>query len=181
MTDVLVYHARDYRDITGDPLYDPNRHTRVQRLYWHARRHAAVRRAGRRRAGRSCGSSRPTRRRAFVRHYEYVAAGGRATCASSPTRSSASCPGLAGDGTESLQSVNFPDRYVRVAGGTVRIDPVEPRPGVRRAGQLPPDPASSGGVSLQVATDRGDYLQHDRGALTVGGTAGRRSSTFTLT
>ncbi|MCY1142605.1 glycoside hydrolase family 43 protein [Actinoplanes sp. Pm04-4] len=34
-TDVLVYHARDYRDITGDPLYDPNRHARVQRLYWH--------------------------------------------------------------------------------------------------------------------------------------------------
>jgi len=28
--DMLVYHARDYRDITGDPLFDPNRHTRVQ-------------------------------------------------------------------------------------------------------------------------------------------------------
>ncbi|MDI5939394.1 alpha-N-arabinofuranosidase, partial [Micromonospora sp. DH15] len=27
-------YDRDYRDITGDPLYDPNRHTRVQRLYW---------------------------------------------------------------------------------------------------------------------------------------------------
>nr|WP_296068478.1 glycoside hydrolase family 43 protein [uncultured Actinoplanes sp.] len=34
-TTVLVYHARDYRDISGDPLYDPNRHTRIQRLYWH--------------------------------------------------------------------------------------------------------------------------------------------------
>src|SRR3954452_5137127 len=32
--DVLIYHGRDYRDIVGDPLYDPNRHTRVQRLYW---------------------------------------------------------------------------------------------------------------------------------------------------
>jgi GH43 family beta-xylosidase len=32
--DVLVYHARSYRNITGDPLYDPNRHARVQRLYW---------------------------------------------------------------------------------------------------------------------------------------------------
>lgn len=28
--DMLVYHARDYRDIKGDPLFDPNRHTRVQ-------------------------------------------------------------------------------------------------------------------------------------------------------
>ena len=28
--DMMVYHARDYRVITGDPLFDPNRHTRVQ-------------------------------------------------------------------------------------------------------------------------------------------------------
>ncbi|WP_240504590.1 family 43 glycosylhydrolase [Tsuneonella mangrovi] len=28
--DLLVYHARSYKDIVGDPLYDPNRHTRVQ-------------------------------------------------------------------------------------------------------------------------------------------------------
>ena len=27
---MIVYHARDYRDIVGDPLYDPNRHARVQ-------------------------------------------------------------------------------------------------------------------------------------------------------
>jgi len=35
-TDVLVYHARQYKDITGDPLNDPNRHTRVQTLGWKA-------------------------------------------------------------------------------------------------------------------------------------------------
>jgi GH43 family beta-xylosidase len=28
--DMLVYHARDYEFIKGDPLFDPNRHTRVQ-------------------------------------------------------------------------------------------------------------------------------------------------------
>ncbi|SFR82301.1 Beta-xylosidase, GH43 family [Sphingomonas jatrophae] len=28
--DMLVYHARDYKEIKGDPLFDPNRHTRVQ-------------------------------------------------------------------------------------------------------------------------------------------------------
>lgn len=28
--DVLVYHARTYRDIVGDPLHDPNRDTRAQ-------------------------------------------------------------------------------------------------------------------------------------------------------
>ena len=35
-SDVLVYHDRSYRDIAGDPLNDPNRRTRVQKLYWNA-------------------------------------------------------------------------------------------------------------------------------------------------
>lgn len=29
-SDMLVFHARDYEKITGDPLFDPNRHTRIQ-------------------------------------------------------------------------------------------------------------------------------------------------------
>lgn len=33
--DVIVNHARNYKEITGDRLYDPNRHTRVQPLNWH--------------------------------------------------------------------------------------------------------------------------------------------------
>jgi len=33
-TDILVYHARGYRDIKGDPLHDPNRHTRAQVIAW---------------------------------------------------------------------------------------------------------------------------------------------------
>lgn len=32
--DVLVYHGRNYKEIVGDPLYDPNRHTRVQLIQW---------------------------------------------------------------------------------------------------------------------------------------------------
>ncbi|MDV3459124.1 glycoside hydrolase family 43 protein [Sphingomonas sp. HF-S4] len=28
--DLLVYHGRDYREIKGNPLFDPNRHARVQ-------------------------------------------------------------------------------------------------------------------------------------------------------
>lgn len=35
-TDVLVFHARDYKDIKGDPLYDPNRHTMATRIEWAA-------------------------------------------------------------------------------------------------------------------------------------------------
>ncbi|WP_445192898.1 family 43 glycosylhydrolase [Sphingomonas sp. Tas61C01] len=34
--DVLVYHGRDYKAIKGDPLFDPNRDTRIQRIYYNA-------------------------------------------------------------------------------------------------------------------------------------------------
>ncbi|MGO4746050.1 glycoside hydrolase family 43 protein [Serratia quinivorans] len=32
--DLLVYHARNYTEIEGDPLYDPNRHARIKSLDW---------------------------------------------------------------------------------------------------------------------------------------------------
>lgn len=32
--DVLVYHARNYTEIEGDPLWDPNRHTRLKNFRW---------------------------------------------------------------------------------------------------------------------------------------------------
>jgi len=33
-TDLIVYHARTYRDIQGDPLRDPNRHIWIQPIRW---------------------------------------------------------------------------------------------------------------------------------------------------
>jgi GH43 family beta-xylosidase len=36
VTDLLVYHARTYTEIQGDPLWDPNRHTFVKPLKWDA-------------------------------------------------------------------------------------------------------------------------------------------------
>ena len=35
-TDLLVYHARSYRETQGDPLHDLNRHTRIQPFRWRA-------------------------------------------------------------------------------------------------------------------------------------------------
>lgn len=32
--DVIIYHARTYTEIEGDPLYDPNRHARAQVFTW---------------------------------------------------------------------------------------------------------------------------------------------------
>ena len=34
--DVIVYHARPYKEIEGNPLYDPNRHARAQTFGWNA-------------------------------------------------------------------------------------------------------------------------------------------------
>lgn len=33
-TDLMVYHARNYKELQGSPLTDPNRHTRVRVLKW---------------------------------------------------------------------------------------------------------------------------------------------------
>jgi GH43 family beta-xylosidase len=32
--DILIYHARNYKELQGSPLSDPNRHARAQRLNW---------------------------------------------------------------------------------------------------------------------------------------------------
>ncbi len=34
--DILVYHARNYTEIEGDPLWDPNRHTRIKTFRWNS-------------------------------------------------------------------------------------------------------------------------------------------------
>ena len=178
-TDVLVYHARDYKDITGDPLYDPNRHTRVQKLYWHA--------DGTPLFGVPVGSGGPIVRlspgdttNAFVRHFEYTLRvdSGVRELADSQFRF---VPGFAGTGTESIQSVNFPDRYVRVDGSTVRIDPFEGGTSYAAATSFRRVPGLSGnkGVSIQLAGNPDVYLRHDKGRLTIGPASGART-TFVL-
>lgn len=34
MEDIMIYHARQYDEISGDPLYDPNRHTYRMKVAW---------------------------------------------------------------------------------------------------------------------------------------------------
>lgn len=34
LEDLMIYHARNYKEITGNPLYDPNRHTFCQAFKW---------------------------------------------------------------------------------------------------------------------------------------------------
>ncbi|RKN34028.1 family 43 glycosylhydrolase [Micromonospora musae] len=178
-TDVLVYHARDYRDIVGDPLYDPNRHARAQRLYWHP--------DGTPLFGVPVGRGGPIVRLSpadapstFVRHHTY------ALRVDPRVRELADSqfrfvPGFAGGGTVSLQSVNFPDRYWRVDGTSLRIEPVQEGDGfgAQASFRRVPGLANSNAVSLELSDRRGSYVNHDRGALTVG-RASRAKSTFWL-
>ena len=177
VTDVMVYHARDYRDIVGDPLYDPNRHARAQRLYWHP--------DGTPLFGVPVGVGGPIVRlspadsaTSFVRHFAYdlrVDADVR-ELGDSQFRF---VPGHSGGGTVSLQSVNFPDRFVRVTSAGVRIEPVEAGSSTYAAEasfRREPGLASPKGVSLQSVSAPGSYLRHDKGRLVVGPPSGSKST-----
>jgi GH43 family beta-xylosidase len=179
VTDVMVYHARDYKDIVGDPLYDPNRHARAQRLYWHP--------DGTPLFGVPVGVGGPIVRlspadsaTSFVRHFAYdlrVDADVR-ELADSQFRF---VPGHSGDGTVSLQSVNFPDRFVRVTSTGLRIDPVEAgssRYAAEASFRREPGLASPKGVSLQSVSAPGSYVRHDKGRLVVGSASGSKSTFF---
>ncbi|WP_329790774.1 family 43 glycosylhydrolase [Lentzea sp. DG1S-22] len=181
-TDVLVYHARDYRDITGDPLFDPNRHTRVQRLHWNA--------DGTPSFGVPVGRGGPIVRLSpsdapalVVRHYEYRLRvdGNVRDVADSQFRF---VPGFLGAGTVALQSVNFPDRYVRASSDTITIDPFEDTDAYGRAASFVRLPGLSdrSAVSLRAGTDT--YLAHDNGRLVLSRPGAdrdaRRRATFRL-
>ena len=34
VTDYCIYHGREYGEIDGNPLYDPNRHTMIMKVRW---------------------------------------------------------------------------------------------------------------------------------------------------
>ena len=36
VTDLMIYHSRDYETLRGTPLTDPNRHARARVIYWDA-------------------------------------------------------------------------------------------------------------------------------------------------
>ncbi|MFI7540405.1 family 43 glycosylhydrolase [Actinoplanes sp. NPDC049599] len=155
-TDVMVYHARDYRDITGDPLYDPNRHTRVQRLYWHP--------DGTPLFGVPVGAGGPIVRLSPAdAPGRFVTRDGAALAVRPPDHAPATTQFrfVAGaGGGEHLQSVDFPDRHVRVVDSTVRVEAGAPA-ALRRV------PAGRG-VRLQLADDPTRYLRHQDGAVVTG-------------
>ena len=183
-SDVLVYHARDYRDITGDPLFDPNRHTRVQKLYWNE--------DGTPSFGVPVGKGGTIIRLSpldapnlVVRHAEFRLRvdGNVREVADSWFRF---VPGNLGNGTVSIQSVNFPNHYVRVAEGVLRVEPFVDADDYGRATSFVRlrGLVDRSAVSFRLLDDSRAYISHDNGRLVVaqpgGGRAERERATFRI-
>ncbi|WP_447007414.1 family 43 glycosylhydrolase [Saccharothrix isguenensis] len=182
-SDILVYHDRNYRDISGDPLRDPNRRTRVQKVYWNAdgTPNFGIPVADGVTPVRLKSHNFPDR---FVRHWEYRA---RVEANVNPLADSQFrvVPGLNGSGTVSLESTNFPGYYLRHrnyefwverndGSATFRADASF----FRRSGL-----ASSSGVSFESQNFPGQYLRHNGtnvNLTTASDTVARADATFVL-
>ncbi|MEV6590080.1 family 43 glycosylhydrolase [Streptomyces acidicola] len=159
-SDVLVYHDRSYKDISGDPLNDPNRRTRVQKLYWKAdgTPDFGIPVADGLTPVRLSSYNFPDR---FIRHWEYRA---RVEASVSPLADSQFrvVTGLAGNGTVSLESANFPGYYLRHKNFEVWVEKDDGTAQFRgdasftaRAGL-----ADSAGVSYESSNYPGRYIRH---------------------
>ncbi|GHA46158.1 hypothetical protein GCM10010372_52630 [Streptomyces tauricus] len=161
-SDVLVYHDRNYKDISGDPLNDPNRRTRYQKLYWNAdgTPNFGIPVADGVTPVRFSSYNFPDR---FIRHWEY-----RAKIEPNVTNLADSqfrvVTGLAGTGTVSLESANFPGYYLRHrSDGAVWVDKSDGSTAFkadasfyRRAGLAD----AAAGVSFESYNLAGSYLRH---------------------
>lgn len=174
--DVLVFHGRDYKAIQGDPLFDPNRHTRAQRLYYHP--------DGTPDFGVPVGAGEiPDRFAPLDRPGAYLRLdGARPTVGDGPlaTTQFRQKPGPAG--TVLLEPILRPGHVLRgAAGGEVALaaasdDPA--RSGFRRVRGL-----AGRGVSFAALESGRGYLRHQDGVVTVGpakDAAGRASATFVV-
>ncbi|MEU3167587.1 family 43 glycosylhydrolase [Streptosporangium sp. NPDC006930] len=183
-SDILVYHDRNYRDISGDPLNDPNRRTRLQKVHWKA--------DGTPDFGipvsdgispvRLKSYDQPDR---FVRHWEYRARidANVAPLADSQFRI---VPGLNGGTTVSLESTNFPGYYLRHRNHQAWVERNDgsaifraDATFTRRAGL-----ADGSAVSLESVNFPGYYLRHRDLQMWVerddGSATFRAGATFTL-
>ena len=166
-SDILVYHDRSYQNISGDPLADPNRRTRVQKLYWNA--------DGTPNFGIPIPDGiSPVRLRSynfpdrFVRHWEY-----RAKIEPDVTNLADSqfriVPGLAGSGTVSLESTNFPGYYLRHRNSQVWVDRSDGSTLFKNDASFNvPASRSSSAVSYESLNVAGQYVKHYNYLLVLG-------------
>ena len=178
--DLLVYHGRDYEKITGDPLFDPNRHTRIQRLYYHA--------DGTPDFGVPVGNgelpdrfSPADRRDAYLRHEGPLLVVGSGPLPTSQFRQK---QGLAGSGTVSLEPILARGSFLRrMPGGEIVVARSDGSPGFARDASFRRLPGLAGGpgVSFAALDGAGGYIRHVGGAVRVAparSAAERAAATF---
>jgi hypothetical protein len=174
--DVLVYHARSYRNIVGDPLYDPNRHARVQRLYWNA--------DGTPNFGVPVGDGElPLRLEPASASGTFLAHDGvTVTAASSPALGASQfrlAPGYAKKNSVVIEPVLTKGRYLRVQGSAVSIASTEGSSSafLQRGGL-----SDAAGTSFESVDVPGSYLVLRDGALVLAkvGKNERAAATFFL-
>ncbi|KFA51557.1 hypothetical protein S40293_03914 [Stachybotrys chartarum IBT 40293] len=115
LSDLIVYHDRGYRDIVGDPLNNPDRRTRVQKLYWRA--------DGTPDFGIPVPDGwTPVRLRLaadetlYIRHHEGGAATVEDDAPLGDTQFRIVSPGIDGEGSVSLESTSLPSYFLRRSG-----------------------------------------------------------------
>jgi hypothetical protein len=156
--DLLVYHDRPYRDITGDPLNDPNRRTMVQKLYWKA--------DGTPDFGVPVPDGvTPVRLRSQAAkgmYLQYFTGASPSTASPSlaETQFRLVVPGLAGSGSVSIESTVKPGVFLRRSGGQVRFEARGSQAGFTGEASFTQVAglADAGGVSFEVWGQKGSYL-----------------------
>ncbi|KAM0322042.1 hypothetical protein ACHAQA_009785 [Verticillium albo-atrum] len=121
LSHLLVFHARQYKDIVGEPLNNPDRHARVQKLYWNA--------DGTPNFGIPVADGEtPVRLRSatdstlYVRHNgEDVATVEANVDSLAETLFRIVNPGLAGPDTVSIESASHPGSFLYVSGGEIKL------------------------------------------------------------
>jgi len=172
--DVLVYHARSYRTIVGDPLYDPNRHARVQQLHWHA--------DGTPDFGVPVGDGElPVRLEPASAPGTFLAHDGvTVTAASAPALGASQfrlAPGYAKKNSVVIEPVLAKGRYLRIQGASVTIATTEGSSSafLRRVGL-----SDAAGASFESVDIPGSYLMLRDGTLALAkvGKNERAAATF---
>jgi len=169
--DVMVFHARDYEQITGDPLFDPNRHARAQRLYWAPDGTPLFG------VPLGAGAAPPVRLSPVARPQSFVRHRGDVVSVDPNVRELGQTqwrlvPGLDGGATVSVESADTPGSYLRVVDGTARLEALAAgAEGVAQASFV--RTTDERGTALQLVGDpRAGWLRH--GGRTV--TTGRRGA-----
>ncbi|KAK0702237.1 glycosyl hydrolases family 43-domain-containing protein [Lasiosphaeris hirsuta] len=182
-SDIIVYHDRGYRDIKGDPLNDPNRRTRVQKLYWKAN--------GTPDFGVPVAEGpTPVRLRSFNNsgyvQYKLSSQSNAITPSLAETQFRLASPGLAGGSSVSLESAAKPGAFLRRSGSQFRFEVKGSASSFAREASFIQHAglADAAGVSFESVDMQGQYLHLSSDGsllLLTGGTSAQgTTSTFYL-